>query len=52
MPSVIVKKSVEGFGISFIEAASFGKGSIGAFMVEKQTLLSKMKLVCYVMEII
>ena len=29
MPSVIVKNSVEGFGISFIEAASFGKGSIG-----------------------
>ena len=29
MPSVIYKKSVEGFGISFIEAASFGKPSIG-----------------------
>jgi|TARA_B110000438_G_scaffold298936_1_gene348105 phosphatidylinositol alpha-1,6-mannosyltransferase len=29
MPSVIYKKSVEGFGISFIEAASYGKGSIG-----------------------
>ncbi len=29
MPSVIYKKSVEGFGISFIEAGSFGKGSIG-----------------------
>ena len=29
MPSIIYKKSVEGFGISFIEAASFGKGSIG-----------------------
>ncbi len=29
MPSVIHKKSVEGFGISFIEAASYGKGSIG-----------------------
>ena len=29
MPSVIHKKSVEGFGISFIEAASYGVGSIG-----------------------
>ena len=29
MPSVIFKKSVEGFGISFIEAASYGKPSIG-----------------------
>ena len=29
MPSVIHKKSVEGFGISFIEAASYGSGSIG-----------------------
>ena len=29
MPSVVYKKSVEGFGISFIEAASFGKPSIG-----------------------
>ena len=29
MPSVKDKKSVEGFGISFIEAASYGKGSIG-----------------------
>ena len=29
MPSIIYKKSVEGFGISFIEAASYGKASIG-----------------------
>ena len=29
MPSVIYKKSVEGFGITFIEAASYGVGSIG-----------------------
>ena len=29
MPSVIYKKSVEGFGISYIEAASYGKPSIG-----------------------
>ena len=29
MPSVIFKKSVEGFGISYIEAASYGKCSIG-----------------------
>ena len=29
MPSVLDKKSVEGFGISFMEAASYGVGSIG-----------------------
>jgi phosphatidylinositol alpha-1,6-mannosyltransferase len=29
MPSVIYKKSVEGFGISFIEAGSYGKASVG-----------------------
>jgi phosphatidylinositol alpha-1,6-mannosyltransferase len=29
MPSRIDKRSVEGFGISFIEAASYGVGSIG-----------------------
>ena len=29
MPSIIDKKSVEGFGISFVEAASYGVGSIG-----------------------
>ena len=29
MPSVVYKKSVEGFGIAFIEAASYGKASIG-----------------------
>ena len=29
MPSVVYKKSVEGFGIAFIEAASYGKPSIG-----------------------
>ena len=29
MPSVIHKKSIEGFGITFIEAASYGKPSIG-----------------------
>ena len=32
MPSVIYKKSVEGFGISFIEAAAYGTGSIGGIM--------------------
>ena len=29
MPSIIYKKSVEGFGISFVEAATYGVGSIG-----------------------
>jgi len=28
-PSIVVKKSVEGFGISFMEAASYGVASIG-----------------------
>ena len=29
MPSVIYKKSIEGFGISFLEASCYGVGSIG-----------------------
>ena len=29
MPSVVFKKSIEGFGITYIEAASYGKPSIG-----------------------
>ncbi len=29
MPSVVYKKSVEGFGIAYMEAASYGKPSIG-----------------------
>ena len=29
MPSVVYKKSIEGFGITFIEAASYGKPSVG-----------------------
>ena len=29
MPSIVYKKSIEGFGITFIEAASYGKPSIG-----------------------
>ena len=29
MPSVVYKKSVEGFGITYVEAASYGKPSIG-----------------------
>ena len=29
MPSIVYKKSVEGFGISFIEAGTYAKGSIG-----------------------
>ena len=29
MPSIVYKKSVEGFGISFIEAGSYGIGSVG-----------------------
>ena len=29
MPSVVYKKSVEGFGITYIEAASYGTPSVG-----------------------
>ena len=29
MPSILYKRSIEGFGIVFIEAASYGKASIG-----------------------
>ena len=29
MPTIFYKKSVEGFGISYIEAGSYGVGSIG-----------------------
>ena len=29
MPSVVYRKSVEGFGIAYIEAASYGKPSVG-----------------------
>ena len=29
MPSIVYKKSIEGFGIAYIEAASYGKPSIG-----------------------
>ena len=32
MPSIMFKKSVEGFGISFIEAACYGTGSIGGLI--------------------
>ena len=40
MPSVIYKKSVEGFGITFIEAASYGKPSIaGKFGGEADAVL-------------
>ncbi len=40
MPSVVYKKSVEGFGITFIEAASYGKPSIaGIFGGEADAVL-------------
>ena len=34
MPSIIYKKSVEGFGIAFIEAASYGVPSMEVYLVE------------------
>jgi len=48
MPSIIFKKSVEGFGISFIEAASYGVGSIGGkHGGEKDAILNdKTGLIC------
>jgi phosphatidylinositol alpha-1,6-mannosyltransferase len=40
MPSVIYKKSIEGFGITYIEAAAYGKGSIGGiYGGEKDAIL-------------
>ncbi len=40
MPSIVHKKSIEGFGITFIEAASYGKGSIGGiFGGEKDAIV-------------
>ena len=40
MPSIIYKKSIEGFGITFIEAASYGKPSIaGIFGGESEAVL-------------
>ena len=40
MPSVVYKKSIEGFGITFIEAASYGKASIGGiFGGEKDAII-------------
>ena len=35
MPSVVYKKSIEGFGIGYIEAASYGTASIGGILVVK-----------------
>ena len=42
MPSVVHKKSIEGFGITFIEAASYGKPSIGGiFGGEADSILNE-----------
>ena len=41
MPSVIHKKSVEGFGISYIEAASYGLGSIGGIFGGESDAIKK-----------
>ena len=52
MPSVIHNKSVEGFGISYIEAAQYGVPSIGEKMVVHLMLSYTKKQVLFVMEII
>ena len=51
MPSIQVGKSVEGFGISFLEAAKYGTASIGGMqggasdiIKNKKTGFIKMKL--------
>ena len=49
MPSIIYKKSVEGFGISFIEAASYGVGSIGGTSGGEADAIKNGKLVICVM---
>ena len=49
MPSVIYKKSVEGFGISFIEAASYGTGLLVEKMVVLQMLFKMEFQVIYAM---
>ena len=43
MPSVIYKKSVEGFGITYIEAASYGKPSIGGIYGGEQDAIKSGK---------
>ena len=43
MPSVTYKKSVEGFGISFIEAASYGTASIGGIYGGEADAIKEMK---------
>ena len=53
MPSVVYKKSVEGFGISYIEAASYGKNPLlGEYMEEKEMLSKVAKLVIFAMVMI
>ena len=52
MPSVVYKKSVEGFGITYIEAASYGKPSIGGIFGGEVMQLKMVKLAIYVMEMI
>ena len=52
MPSVVYKKSIEGFGITYIEAASYGTPSIGGIYEEKVMLLRQAKLVICAMEMI
>ena len=51
MPSISYKKSVEGFGIVYVEAAQYGVPSLVERLVVHPTLLSIMKLVYFVMEI-
>ena len=41
MPSVVFKKSVEGFGITYIEVVSYGKPSIGGIFGGEGAIINK-----------
>ena len=43
MPSVVYKKSIEGFGIGYIEAASYGTASIGGIFGGENDAIMKGK---------
>jgi glycosyltransferase involved in cell wall biosynthesis len=48
MPSIIYKKSVEGFGIAFVEAAQYGIPSIGGIDGGASDAISQDKIQYYI----
>ena len=52
MPSIVYKKSIEGFGITYIEAACYGKPSIGGIFGGEADAIIEGKLVICVMAMI